>query len=135
MPSTAIRTLSYDDETATLFVTFIDGDVYAYFDVAPPVARDFRAARSKGGFFARRVRSRYRYQRVEDLPSLPLMGRVGPKGSDGVEAPPSAEVGASRPPPEPRAAAHPPHKGEGGITTPSRPSGGPASPPPAAAGR
>jgi hypothetical protein len=71
MPSTAIRELSYDDVTATLFVTFIDGDVYAYFEVPPMVYRDFRAARSKGGFFALRVRGSYRYQQ---LPALPLDG-------------------------------------------------------------
>jgi len=35
------------------------------------VYRDFRAARSKGGFFALRVRGSYRYQQ---LPALPLDG-------------------------------------------------------------
>ncbi len=65
MPSTAIRSLSYDDETATLFVTFVDGDLYAYRDVPEAVFEAFRAARSKGGFFAARIRNRYAYQRME----------------------------------------------------------------------
>ena len=64
MPSTAIRTLSYDEETRTLFVTFNDGDVYAYFETPPQVYAAFRAADSKGGFFAREIRGRYRYQQV-----------------------------------------------------------------------
>jgi len=86
MPSTAIRTLSYDDETATLFVTFIDGDTYAYFDVPPAVHRDFRAARSKGGFFARRIRGRYAYQKVEGA-------EAGPTYPAGPAWPPHAGAG------------------------------------------
>jgi len=64
MPSTAIRSLSYDDETRTLFVTFVDGDLYAYFEVPPQVFRAFRSARSKGRFFAREIRGRYRYVKM-----------------------------------------------------------------------
>jgi hypothetical protein len=64
MPSTAIRRYSYDEATHTLFVTFTGGDTYAYFDAPARLYQDFRAARSKGGFFARRVRDRYRYQRL-----------------------------------------------------------------------
>ena len=71
MPSTAIQGLSYDDETRTLFVAFVDGDTYAYFDAPRGLYEDFRAARSKGGFFARRVRNRYRYQRLENLEHSP----------------------------------------------------------------
>lgn len=91
MPSTAIRTLSYDDETATLFVTFIDGDTYAYFEVPPRVHRDFAAARSKGGFFARRIRGRFRYQKVggeDDAGDLFGVSPPGPPG--GPASPPPA---------------------------------------------
>jgi hypothetical protein len=65
MPSTAIRSLSYDDQTGTLFVTFVDGDLYAYSDVPPALYEAFRRARSKGRFFAARVRNRYPYRRLE----------------------------------------------------------------------
>lgn len=65
MPSTAIRSLSYDDATRTLFVTFVDGDLYAYLGVPPKVYADFRAARSKGGYFARRVRNGYAYRKLD----------------------------------------------------------------------
>ena len=92
MPSTAIRTLSYDDETATLFVTFIDGDDYAYFEVPPQLAHDFRAARSKGRFFARRVRNRYRYQRVDGEDDDGMAARPS-RPSGGPASPPPAAAG------------------------------------------
>ena len=65
MPSTAIREISHDPVTDTLFVTFVDGDTYAYFGVPVSVFQAFRAARSRGGFFARAVRGRYRYQKLD----------------------------------------------------------------------
>lgn len=94
MPSTAIRTLSYDDETATLFVTFIDGDTYAYFDVPPAVHQQFRNARSKGGFFARRVRSRYGYRKLSDDD---LDANPSPSSSGRVKRDPGDPSGLSHP--------------------------------------
>jgi hypothetical protein len=88
MPSTAIRNVSYDAVTRTLFVTFVDGDLYAYFDVPAAVPDGFRAARSKGGYFARAVRGRYRYQRVE-----------GPGGPEGAASPARGPGGPASPPP------------------------------------
>lgn len=68
MPSAAIRRYSYDAQTHILFVTFVDGETYAYFDAPEALYQDFRAARSKGAFFAARVRDRYRFQRVPEAP-------------------------------------------------------------------
>jgi hypothetical protein len=65
MPSTAIRTFSYDDQSRTLFVTFIDGDLYAYFGVEPPVFNQMKAAPSKGRYFAYKIRNRYRCRRLK----------------------------------------------------------------------
>jgi hypothetical protein len=67
MPSTAIRRFSYDEETQTLFVTFVDGDLYAYRGVAREVHHAMRAAYSKGRFFARRIRGRYPYAKLSGL--------------------------------------------------------------------
>jgi KTSC domain len=64
MPSTAIRRFSYDEETRTLFVTFVDGDLYAYRGVELQTYADMRAAFSKGRFFTRHVRGRYAYARL-----------------------------------------------------------------------
>ncbi len=91
MPSAAIRRYSYDEETRTLFVTFIDGDTYAYFDAPPGLYQDFRAATSKGGFFARRVRDKYRYQRLDGPDEAPEPSPV--PGSGGPASPPPAGAG------------------------------------------
>ena len=69
MPSTAIRSLGYDQTARTLFVTFIDGDAYAYFDVPESLYRDFRTASSKGRFFAYQVRNRFRYRKLDEPPA------------------------------------------------------------------
>lgn len=91
MPSTAIRQISYDEASRTLFVTFIDGDLYAYFEVPGRVYADFRRAVSKGGFFARRIRSNYRYRKLDgDDPE----GAASPfRPSGGPASPPPADAG------------------------------------------
>ena len=63
--SSAIFRLNYDPDTATLFVVFVDGDLYAYFDVPPSVFDAFLAAESKGRFFADEIRDRYEFHKVE----------------------------------------------------------------------
>ncbi len=64
MPSTAIRQFSYDEASHTLFVTFIEGDLYAYSDVQPQVYSAMQRSRSKGRFFAYEVRDRYPYRKM-----------------------------------------------------------------------
>jgi hypothetical protein len=66
MPSTVIRALSYDDVTGTLFVTFVDGDLYAYLGVPRAVFEGFRSARSKGAYFGARVRNAYPCRRMDE---------------------------------------------------------------------
>lgn len=63
--SQAIRRISWDPPTQTLFVQFVNGDVYAYLDVPPRVYGAFVAAESYGRFFAAEVRDRYRYRRID----------------------------------------------------------------------
>jgi hypothetical protein len=74
MPSAAIRRFSYDTETRTLFVTFVDGDLYAYRDVPGEVHAAMGSAFSKGRFFAEQIRGRYAYAKLpppgEDAPVL-----------------------------------------------------------------
>ena len=65
MPSTVIRRFSYDEPQRRLRVTFTSGDVYNYFDVPPDLDVEWRAAFSKGQFFAERVRDRFDYELVE----------------------------------------------------------------------
>jgi KTSC domain-containing protein len=71
MPSTVIRRIDYDAPSRTLRVTFVSGDLYAYFDVPPEAYDAFRSAFSKGQHFAAHVRDRYAYElerRAADAP-------------------------------------------------------------------
>ncbi len=65
MPSSVIRRFSYDAARRTMRVTFVSGDVYEYFNVPEAVSEDWRAAFSKGQYFAERIRDRYAYELVE----------------------------------------------------------------------
>ena len=64
MPSSVIRRFSYHESARRLRVTFTSGDVYDYDGVPPEVEAEFRAAFSKGRFFAARIRDRYRFERI-----------------------------------------------------------------------
>ena len=63
--SSAILRLNYDPESRTLFVIFVDGDVYAYFDVPEEAYDAFLVAPSKGRYFADEIRGRYEFHKVE----------------------------------------------------------------------
>ncbi len=65
MPTTAIRHAYYRPESATLDLTFVTGRRYRYFAVPPAVAEGFAAARSKGGYFNRRIRDRFAFDELE----------------------------------------------------------------------
>lgn len=65
MPSTAIRAAFYDPAAHALDVTFVTGRRYRYFAVPRPVADGFKATRSKGGYFNRRIRDRFRFEELE----------------------------------------------------------------------
>jgi hypothetical protein len=64
MPSSVIRRFSYDEPRRRLRVNFVSGDVYDYVRVPPDVHAGFRAAFSKGRFFASHIRDRYAFERV-----------------------------------------------------------------------
>ena len=64
MPSSVIRRFDYDAPERRLRVTFTSGDVYDYGGVPPEVETAFRAAFSKGRFFASDIRDRYPFERV-----------------------------------------------------------------------
>ena len=49
---------------ATLDLQFRSGAIYRYFAVPHAVFEDLIAAQSKGGYFNRNVRTRFRYQRL-----------------------------------------------------------------------
>ena len=63
MPSTVIRAFDYDAGARELSIQFVTGRCYAYFGVPPEEVEALRRARSKGGYFNRRIRDRFPYKR------------------------------------------------------------------------
>ncbi|MFZ5668181.1 MAG: KTSC domain-containing protein [Pseudomonadota bacterium] len=63
--SAAIRDIRYEDEHQKLFVEFVDGDRYLYVGVPGEVPRGLVEADSKGRFFAREIRDRYPYNKLD----------------------------------------------------------------------
>jgi hypothetical protein len=61
--SEAIAEIRYDAARSTMFVRFIEGEWYSYFDVPAGVHRAFVEAESHGRFFQSHIRDRYRYRR------------------------------------------------------------------------
>jgi hypothetical protein len=64
MPSSVIRSFSYDEAAHRLCVRFVSGRRYCYHDVPPEVAEALRTASSKGSVFNEMVRDRYAFDRM-----------------------------------------------------------------------
>lgn len=64
MPSTVIRTFSYDPASAILRVEFLSGMVYHYQGVSEEVFLAMKASRSKGSYLNRYIKGRYFYKKV-----------------------------------------------------------------------
>lgn len=64
MPSTVIRSFSYDAESRTLEILFLSGRRYQYLNVPEKIYGGMRAASSKGSFFNMHVRDNYSFRRV-----------------------------------------------------------------------
>ena len=67
MPSTVIRLFDYRPETRELEILFTTGRRYVYAEVPEQEARNFRAAFSKGSFFNRQIRYRYRFREIDSV--------------------------------------------------------------------
>ena len=61
--SSVLSAMTYSRE-ATLELVFRSGAVYRYFSVPPRVVEELIAATSKGAYFNRHVRNRFRSQRL-----------------------------------------------------------------------
>ena len=64
MPSTVIRSYSYDPETRELKIIFVTGRRYVYDDVPQDVVDGFKAAFSRGIFFNQHIRDHYGYREI-----------------------------------------------------------------------
>ncbi len=63
--SSAISSVGYDPQTATLEVEFRGGRIYEYYDVPKKVYESLMAAPSKGQYLSRRIRDRFPFARRE----------------------------------------------------------------------
>lgn len=63
MPSTVIRSFSYDRSRRELDVTFQSGKRYTYLDVPPEIHEAMKSSFSKGEFFNEHIRDRFAFER------------------------------------------------------------------------
>jgi len=61
MPSTVIRSFSYDADERRLDVTFVSGRRYSYHDVPQDLFNEMKLSFAKGEFFNRRVRGHFAF--------------------------------------------------------------------------
>jgi hypothetical protein len=64
MPSTVIRDHKYDDEARALCIEFVSGKIYEYEQVPASVYLGLSSAFSKGTFFNKFIKDRYRYREI-----------------------------------------------------------------------
>lgn len=62
--SSAFQAAAYAERQALLYLLFRSGEVYRYFDVPQWRYQEFLAAESKGRYFGRNIRARFRYGRL-----------------------------------------------------------------------
>jgi len=65
MPSSVVRTLTYQPKERRLDVVFTSGRAYSYHDVPSAVFEAMKASFAKGEFFNRHLRGRYQYTRQD----------------------------------------------------------------------
>lgn len=59
-----IKSATYDEENLILTVTFVGGNMYKYFAIPIQIWEEMILAPSVGGFFARSVRNKYSYEKI-----------------------------------------------------------------------
>ena len=64
LESTTLTVAGYDDHYRQLQLDFCDGTRYQYMGVPPQMFQELMEARSKGGYFNRYIRGRFRYVRL-----------------------------------------------------------------------
>ena len=64
MPSTVVAHIHYDEDTRTLRVVFVSGEVYDYRKVPLAVYNEMKAAKSKGIYLNRYIKPNYSYRKV-----------------------------------------------------------------------
>lgn len=63
--SKVLKSVGYDEATATLEVEFKNGGLYEYVDVPPEAHSELILAPSKGTYFGDNIRDKYRFKRIK----------------------------------------------------------------------
>lgn len=64
MPSSVIKSFSYEEQHMVLKITFVSGITYAYKGVAPEIVDMLRAAGSKGRYYNHFIKGKFKYRRL-----------------------------------------------------------------------
>ena len=62
--SSNVEAVGYDEDSATLQVTFNNGASYQYFDVPERLFNELRDAGSVGGYLHQHIKGTYRFSKV-----------------------------------------------------------------------
>ncbi|GAA4449804.1 MAG: KTSC domain-containing protein [Chitinophagaceae bacterium] len=65
MPSTVIASFDYQDAQHVLDIRFHSGRVYRYENVPLAIVEALRRARSKGSYYNRQIRNKFRFMRLQ----------------------------------------------------------------------
>lgn len=63
--SSGVRAVGYEEERQTLYVQYVDGDLYEYFEVPASEVIDLFQADSIGWFVNKRIKPYYDYRKLE----------------------------------------------------------------------
>lgn len=66
MPSSVIKYFSYDAATETLKIFFVTDMVYLYKNVPEKIYKMLKASGSKGRYFNRHIKDKFKFQKLEE---------------------------------------------------------------------
>jgi hypothetical protein len=64
MPSSVIKSYSYEPTKCLLYITFVSGITYVYKSVPADIANMLKAAGSKGRYFNHFIKGRFKYRKL-----------------------------------------------------------------------
>jgi hypothetical protein len=67
LESKLLASSAYDAEKCILYLRFVSGDVYRYFEFPEEQYREFLDAESHGRYFLNHIRNDFRYERLAKL--------------------------------------------------------------------
>jgi hypothetical protein len=79
--SSTLARVAYEETTALLQLEFCNRKTYLYFDVPADIHQALLCASSKGRYFNRAIRGRFRYGLVPEVDAVPI-GAAAQTGCD-----------------------------------------------------